>query len=257
MFSEEHDAVVAASRKKIQLLRSNFLGYFISSMLAGIYIGISVILVYTIGAQLSAAQSPWAKAAMGASFGVGLSLVIMAGAELFTGNVLAVSAGLFKKMISWADAIWMMLVCYVGNMAGSILLALVYAQTGLNTGIVGDFIANSSATKMALPWGQLFFRGLLCNMLVCLAIWCSFRCKEEVAKLIMVFWCLFAFITSGFEHSVANMTLLAIGLANPGSAAVSIGGYAYNLAVVTLGNIVGGVLFVALPYYVIARSRRN
>ena len=73
-------------------------------------------------------------------------------------------------------------------------------MAGLANGPVGEFIAKTSATKMSLPASDLFFRGILCNMLVCLAVWCSFKCKEETSKLIMIFWCLFVFITAGFGH---------------------------------------------------------
>ena len=93
--------------------------------------------------------------------------------------------------------------------------------------------------------------------LVCLAVWCGFKCKSESGKLIMIFWCLFAFITTGFEHSIANMTLLTISLLAPMEAAVTIGGYAYNLIVVTLGNMVGGILFVAIPYYLISKKKET
>jgi hypothetical protein len=85
-------------------------------------------------------------------------------------------------------------------------------------------------------------------------VWCGYRCKEEVAKLIMIFWCLFAFISSGFEHSIANMTLLAIGLLAPGTAAVSLAGYAFNLLAVTLGNMVGAIVFLAIPYHLISNE---
>jgi nitrite transporter NirC len=91
-------------------------------------------------------------------------------------------------------------------------------------------------------------------MLVCLAIWCSFRCKSESGKLIMIFWCLFAFITSGFEHSIANMTLLSIGLMAPFSASIGFVGYFYNILIVSLGNMVGGILFIALPYFLISKK---
>ncbi|MBS4804768.1 MAG: formate/nitrite transporter family protein, partial [Clostridium sp.] len=103
---------------------------------------------------------------------------------------------------------------------------------------------------------ELFFRGILCNMLVCLAVWCTFRCKEESSKLIMIFWCLFVFITAGFEHSVANMTLLTIGLLSPLGHAVSVSGYAYNILIVSLGNMVGGILFIAVPYFIISRKKK-
>jgi len=249
MFSDEFAAVAGAGQKKSNLLKQNFTGYFIGSMLAGIYVGFGVILSFSIGGFMSAAQSPWLKMVMGLSFGVALSLVIMAGAELFTGNAFIMAAGLLKKSVAWADAAWLLLVSYAGNLAGSVLLAYLYFLTGLDSGPVGSFIAATAAMKMSLPFGQLFFRGVLCNILVCLAVWCSFKLKGEAAKLIMIFWCIFVFMSSGFEHSIANMTLLAIALFNPGAAAVSAGGYAYNLLAVTLGNFVGAVVFVALPYF--------
>lgn len=257
MFSDEFALVVGAGQKKIKLLQTNLTGYFLSSMLAGLYVGLGIILIFSIGGFLSAAQSPFTKTVMGISFGIALSLVIIAGAELFTGNVFVMTAGLARKGVTWAQAGWLLLVSYVGNLAGSVLLAYVYFLTGLSTGPVGEFIAKTSATKMGLPFGQLFFRGVLCNILVCLAVWSSFRCKEEVAKLIMVFWCLFAFITAGFEHSVANMTLLAIALFNPAGAAVSVGGYVYNLVAVSLGNMVGAVLFLAIPYSLISLDKKE
>jgi nitrite transporter NirC len=122
---------------------------------------------------------------------------------------------------------------------------------------VGEFIAATAATKMSVPFFPLLLRGVLCNVLVCLAVWCNFRCKSESGKLIMIFWCLFAFITSSFEHSIANMTLLTVALFAPFEAAVSVGGYFYNILVVTLGNMLGGILFIALPYYVISKKKEG
>lgn len=130
-----------------------------------------------------------------------------------------------------------------------------FSRAGLAVGPVGEFIAKASALKMAISAENLFFRAVFCNMLVCIAIWCTFKCKEETSKLIIIFWCLFSFITTGFEHSIANMTLLTIGILNPFQEAVSLWGYIYNIGVVTLGNMVGGILFVAIPYYIISRKK--
>jgi nitrite transporter NirC len=257
MFTEEFATVILAAQKKIKLLRTNPAGYFLAALLAGFYVGLGIILIFSIGGQLSASGTPWIKVIMGVSFGIALSLVIMAGAELFTGNVLVMSAGLLRKSIRWADAGYLLLISYLGNLTGSVLVAWLYHMTGLGAGPVGEFIAKASAVKMALPAGQLIFRGILCNILVCLAVWCTFRLKEETARLIMIFWCLFAFITSGFEHSIANMTLLAIALLNPGAAAVSAGGYVYNVLLSSLGNILGAVLFLALPYATISRTTKE
>ncbi len=99
-------------------------------------------------------------------------------------------------------------------------------------------------------------RGILCNILVCLAVWCAFKLKEETAKLIMIFWCLFAFITSGFEHSIANMTLLSLSLMVPHPDTVSLAGLAANLVPVTIGNIIGGAVFIGAAYW-FANSEKN
>lgn len=253
MFLDEVKAVAAAAKAKSALLKKNPAGYYISAMLAGVYVGFGVLLAFTIGGLLDGA--PYTRILMGVSFGVALSLVVFAGSELFTGNNLVMTMGTLQKTVTLSDSIKLWIVCYLGNWAGAILLALAFYFGGAATGAVGEFIANSSATKMSLPFTQLLFRGILCNMLVCLAVWCSTKCKSESAKLIMIFWCLFAFITSGYEHSIANMTLLTVSLLSPGAAAVSIGGYFYNILVVTLGNMIGGILFVALPYALICRQK--
>lgn len=247
MFQEEYGLAANAAQAKVGLLKSNPKGYFALSMLAGMYVGFGILLIFSIGGMLSG--QPYTKIVMGVSFGIALSLVVIAGAELFTGNNLVMFAGMSKGRVSLAEACKLWIVCWVGNLVGSVVLAVLFHLSGLNTGAIGEFIAATSAAKMNASFSALLVRGILCNTLVCLAVWCGFRCKTESGKLIMIFWCLFAFITTGFEHSVANMTLLAIGLLNPCGAAVSMGGYVYNLVVVTLGNMIGGIVFVAIPYY--------
>ena len=256
MFNEEFNKVAGAAKAKSDLLKNNKLGYFVSSMLAGIFVGMAIMLIFTIGGLLTAAESPATKIVMGISFGGALSLVVFAGSELFTGNNFVMAVGSLNKSLSWVDTIKVWIVSFIGNLVGSILAGYMFYLAGLAKGPVGEFIANTTATKMSLPAQELFFRGLFCNILVCLAVWCTFRCKDDVSKLIMIFWCLFIFITAGFEHSVANMTLLTIGLLSPGTAAVSIAGYIYNIGVVTLGNMIGGIFFVAIPYYLISRKNK-
>lgn len=255
MFSEEFNNVALAGKAKLNLLKESKGQYLVSAMLAGIYVGLGIMLIFTIGGLLTSAGSPVTKIVMGASFGVALSLVAMAGAELFTGNNFIMTASSMKGEVSWGDTIKVWIAGFIGNLLGSILAGIVFWAAGLATGPVGEFIANTSATKMSLPAGHLFFRGILCNVLVCLAIWCTFRLKSDSGKLIMIFWCLFVFITAGFEHSIANMTLLTIGLLAPHTAAVSIGGYIYNIGIVTLGNMVGGIL-LALAYYYVSKKKK-
>ena len=256
MFNEEFNKVAGAAKAKSDLLKNNKLGYFVSSMLAGIFVGMAIMLIFTIGGLLTAAESPATKIVMGISFGGALSLVVFAGSELFTGNNFVMAVGSLNKSLPWIDTVKVWIVSFIGNLVGSILAGYMFYLAGLAKGPVGEFIANTTATKMSLPAQELFFRGLFCNILVCLAVWCTFRCKDDISKLIMIFWCLFIFITAGFEHSIANMTLLTIGLLSPGTAAVSITGYAYNIGVVTLGNMIGGIFFVAVPYYLISRKNK-
>src|SRR5690606_29052283 len=146
---------------------------------------------------------------------------------------------------------------YVGNFAGSIIVALLFFYSGLTVGNVATFITEQASIKMNTPFMELLFRGILCNILVCLAVWSSNKLKEETAKLIMIFWCLFAFITAGFEHSVANMTLLSISLLVPHPDTVSIMGLFSNLIPVTIGNIIGGALFIGAAYWFIVYGKQK
>lgn len=253
MFFDEISAVMQAAKVKSDFLKKNLLGYFLSSIFAGMFVGFGVLLIFTIGGMLTG--QPYVKIVMGVSFGIALSLVVMAGAELFTGNNFIMTIGALGKTVRFKDVCKVWLISFIGNWLGAIILAAIYSGTGLGAGAVGEFIANATATKMGIDLIPLFLRGIMCNMLVCLAIWCSFRCKSESGKLIMIFWCLFAFITSGFEHSIANMTLLTVGLISPFESAISLGGYFYNIIVVSLGNMVGGILFLAVPYFIVAKKK--
>jgi len=253
MYYEEITAVMKAAKTKVDFLKDNPLGYFIASLLAGIFVGFGILLIFTVGGLLNGL--PYTKIVMGISFGIALSLVIIAGAELFTGNNFIMAVGAMGKKVSWKDVIRLWIVCYIGNWIGSIILALLFLGSGLNKGNVGEFIASAAATKMGIDILPLFIRGILCNILVCVAVWSGFRCKSDSGKLIMISLCLFAFITTGFEHSVANMTLLTIGLISPFKAAVSLGGYFYNIITVTLGNMVGGIICLAIPYFLISKKK--
>jgi nitrite transporter NirC len=251
------EKVALAAESKAAALRRDRLGYFILSALAGIYVGFGIVLIFAIGAPLSAANSPLTKAVMGASFGIALSLVIFAGSELFTGNNLFMTIGALTGRSRLADLALLWGWCFAGNLAGSLLLAWLVAQSGaLSADPQQSFVLKTVAAKMTLPFWTLVVRGVLCNWLVCLAVWCAARTQSETARLVMIFWCLFAFIGAGFEHSVANMTLLGIGLFLPHAAPVTWAGFAWNIGAVTLGNVVGGAGFVAGLYWLASPVKR-
>ena len=254
MFSEDYTAAANAAAAKSAFLKKNPAGYFLLSVLAGMFIGFGVLLVFTLSGAM--AGSPFTKLVMGCTFSVALSLVVIAGAELFTGNNMVMTAGLLRKTVTASDVIRLWAVCWLGNLAGSVLLAGTYYLTGLYSGATLTAMTDAAAAKMTAGFVPLLARGMLCNTLVCLAVWCGFRAKTEAGRLIMVFWCILAFFATGFEHSVANMTLLTLSLMNSGgNEAISMGGYWFNLLTVTAGNMIGATLCVALPYHAASIER--
>ena len=229
-------------------------GYFVSAMIAGLFIAFGSFVSNAVAAPFFEAGDPMQKFMSAATFSVALSLVVMAGAELFTGNNFVLGAAGFAKKLSWGTIVKVWVICYIGNWVGSLIAAFLFQASGAASGTVGELFASASATKMGMAPLNLVLRGIFCNTLVCLAVWCGTKLKSESGKLIMVFLCIITFMLCGFEHSVANMTTLAVGLMNAGDAAVSLGGYFYNLLFVTIGNLIGGVIVVALPYYLIAKK---
>lgn len=157
--------------------------------------------------------------------------------------------GMLNKAITFKDMIFMWIAAYIGayigNIVGSVVLAIIYVFSNSASKSVVDFIVKVSKVKVAALPQELFFKGILCNILVCLAVLAGIKLKEETARLIMVLVS-FAFITAGFEHSVANMTLLMMGIMYKG---ITLNGYFYNLLFVTLGNIVGGGFIGYVCYY--------
>lgn len=259
MFTESVKSVVEAAVKKRDFMDKHPLRYFVSAMLAGAFVGLGIILIFTLGAPLAAIKSPFQPLVMGASFGIALTLVIFAGSELFTGNNMFFTASTLAGRTSVKDLGKNWTLVFLGNLAGAVVLSLLVLGTGLFKGIAPEhLIFAAAAKKMSLPVMELFFRGILCNWLVCLAIWMASRTTNDAAKIMLIWWCLFAFIASGYEHSVANMTLLSTALLLPGHpATITIAGWMHNMIPVTLGNIVGGSLFMAAAYWFISPVRKT
>jgi nitrite transporter NirC len=230
--------------------RSSPLRYLASSALAGAYVGIAVVLLISLSAPLAASGSAATKIVQAAVFGVALTLVVFAGAELFTGNAMVMLQGLRGRTVRGVDlaAVWG--ASLVGNLVGSLVLAAVVHGGGTLTGPGADLIATVTDAKAATAGPQLFWRSVLCNLLVCLGLWMASRVQSDAAKAIVLWWALLAFIGSGFEHSIANMTIFGLGILE-GSATV--GELARNLLWTVPGNVVGGGLIVGLGYSWIGR----
>ena len=254
LYTDVIDKLAQSSLDKSNLNKLSPSRSLISAMLGSFFVSLGIMLIYTIGGIMAHHDIGTYKILMGVSFGVALSLVIMAGGDLYTGNAMITAVGFLKKKINKKEGLLIIFTSWIGNLIGGLIGAGLYISAGLATGsndYIGEFIIKNAITKTTLPWNELFFRGLLCNVLVCLAIWMAYKLKEETAKILMIFWCLFAFITSGFEHSVANMSFIGMGyFLDPSS--VTLSGFFHNLLWVSIGNYVGGVLFLGIPYFFIS-----
>jgi len=209
----------------------------------------------------------------GAVFGTGLMLVLMAGGELFTGNMLIIVTLLDRKttarkmLLNW-------LLVYAGNFSGSLFIAWMMYYSGLfnsSNGLLGGMTIKIAALKTGLPFHSAFFLGLMCNWLVCLAVWVSSGAKNAAGKALTIFFIICLFITSGFEHSVANMYYIPAGIfakQNPlwqtmsGLSADQLANLNWvnfivrNLIPVTLGNMVGGAGMVGMLYWIVYKIKR-
>jgi nitrite transporter NirC len=226
--------------------------YLASSALAGAYVGVAIVLLVSLSAPLVAAGSAGAKLVQAGVFGVALTLVVFAGAELFTGNAMVMLQGWWRRSVRPRDLALVWLASLVGNVAGSIALAAAVHAGGTLTGPGATLIGTITASKDAATGPQLFWRAILCNALVCLALWMAARTRSDAAKLAVLWWALLAFIGSGFEHSIANVTTFSLG-ALEGS--IGWGALARNLLWTIPGNVVGGGLVIGLGYAWMARPR--
>jgi formate/nitrite transporter len=221
------------------------------SVLAGVFISLGAAAFSAALVGTTAGFGP-ARLLGGLIFSTGLILVIVAGAELFTGNTLIVMAWVDGRvklralLRNWAYA-------FLGNMAGAFAVAALMGFSGLLSGPQGETARAIAEAKAGLGPLEAFTRGLLCNMLVCLAVWLTFAARSVTDKILAIVFPITAFVLLGYEHSVANMYLIPVGWL--AGAPVTAGDFAANLVPVTLGNVAGGAGGVALTYWLAYRPR--
>ena len=239
---------------------------FVLAILAGLFIGCGgmFMLLVKSDATLGFAAS---SVLGGAAFSCGLFFVFTAGAELFTGNNL-MSIGFLSRKYPLSALLRSWFVVYVGNLVGSLLLVALLALAnfgGMGGGTVAATMVSVAAGKCALPWTVAFGRAIMCNILVCLAVWMSFAARTVVDKFLCAALPVTMFVACGFEHCVANMFFIPLGLVAAASgvapeganmAALTTSGMLSNLSAATLGNMVGGAVVLAGMYWIAYAKKR-
>ncbi|HJV68150.1 formate/nitrite transporter family protein [Ideonella sp.] len=240
---------VGMAKARLPLLTLALLG-----VLAGAFIGLGSLL-YTLVMSDASLGFAAQRFLGGLVFSLGLVLVVVAGAELFTGNSL-IAMGWASRCVSTPELLRNWAVACVANFVGAAGLALLVGWSGamaMNQGAVAQAVVKIASAKAALPWAEAFFRGVLCNVLVCMAVWMTLAGRSVTDKIVAIVFPITAFVAAGFEHSIANMYFfpLAMWLGAP----LGWGDMLHNLAPVIAGNIVGGSVLVALVYWVIYLRR--
>ena len=228
---------------------------FVLAIFAGMFIAFGAYGSQVVG--INGGTEPAAKLMGALIFPVGLLMVIMAGAELFTGNSLIIISVLDKKATiggmfkNWA-------IVYLGNFVGSIFVAamLTYSHAySLFGGTLAESVVNTARNKVMLTLPDAFLKAILCNILVCIAVWISFSAEDVAGKILGLYLPIVLFVASGYEHSIANMYFIPAGILASGEYGIAVEGLTWsafflnNLLPVTIGNVIGGVCVVGLGYF--------
>lgn len=212
-------------------------------ILAGMFIGFGCHIFITATASETTVITKLIGSAL---FPAGLMMVIFCGAELFTGNNLMTLA-LMKGEITLKDMLRNWLIVFCGNMIGSVFIAFLLASSGLYTGDVMNRAAAVATAKVSMPFAEAVIRGILCNILVVLACWFQAGAREMSGKILAIWFPITLFVFAGFEHSIANMTYIPLGMF--AGADITVSSFLLgNLLPVTIGNLIGGALFIPLFY---------
>ena len=254
---------------------SSALKILFKAVLAGFMIGLGAVASNVAAHNIS--KVGVARLVAGCVFPVGLMMVILLGAELFTGDCL-VAMSVFDKKQKLGFFVKLLVIVYIGNFIGSLILAAMVAFSGqfdYSSGLLGAYTIKVALGKVGISFGKGIISGVLCNFLVCAAVVMATCAKDVTGKLLSSFFAIMLFVTAGFEHCVANMYYIPAGILaalNPDYSQLAVSTYGIteqqlaslniqnlfitNLLPVTIGNIIGGIVFVALPLYYLNKTKK-
>lgn len=243
------EQVLQLAHKKQTIFRGSRGRFTTRAALASMFIGFGVIVAFKTGSVFYNVQSPFTYPMAAITFGAAIILIAYGGGDLFTGNTFYFTYAVLKKKIRWPEVLKIWTYSYIGNILGAVAFAFLIMGTGLfRSNSVNGFLLNVVSYKMNAPAAELFFRGILCNWLICLAFFIPMNLKGDGPKLFTMVLFVFCFFISGYEHSIANMCTFAIALVLDHPGTISVRGVIHNLIPVTLGNLIGGGALMAGLY---------
>ena len=239
MSSHPYSKALDAAEKKATLLARSPLRYLLSALLAGAYLTIVGFVFWAVRQNFG--DDPASKLLASLFFGVGLSVIVFTGTELFTSNNMYLTISTLARRTTWRNTAHLWTMCWLGNLAGAAVIAALLYGAGAVQALPPDHaLIEGAKHKMALSSSAIFFKGILANWVVCLAVWVNLHLKEEITRLLTIILIVFIFLYLGFEHSIANMGTFAVAiLADP---SLSAGAMLANLFWATFGNTIGGGL---------------
>lgn len=245
MYYSDISAVSKTAENKADICNHQLGKFFIRAIMAGFYIVVATILSNVTAAVLYPAYPQFAKILGALLFSIAIILIVFIGGELFTGNNMTMAIGFYNKTCRAADMVKVWIVSYIGNFIGAFTFSALFVASGASRQIMTDYYNSFIFTKLSATPMELLLRGILCNFMVCLAVWTATRMKSESGKLIVMFCVIMTFVVSGFEHCVANMGTFSIGYMLLGGLDLRL--ILRSMIFVTAGNIIGGAILLALP----------
>lgn len=256
MVNETVNGIVNQGKNQANFLKQNPFGFLLSAMISGIFM--------SVGPSLSAAvwvqnvNSPFIEFLSSALVPIGITMVIFAGTMIFPGSTFISTLSALKQNITWKDVLKVLIVVHIGNWSGTILFSFLFLAGNQFQGGVGEYIIQLFSDKTDLNFWHLLARAFMANIWVCAAVWSTFRSKSDSGKIIMIILCHLAYMATGFENSVANMSQGSLALlATGGMEKIGIAKYLYVVYSTTLGNALAGVLIFAIPFWIISKERKQ
>ncbi len=243
MVFQEVESISNAAVKKEGLLQEHRGKYMIRAIMAGVFVALAMVL-NTVSNHIFFQSNPAAGKVVGALyFSVAVLLIVLVGGELYTGNNFVMGFASYDHRVKWKKTVQIWIVSWIGNLIGAIGFALLFVAAGVSGS--DAYIRSFMHGKIYIPYNEMFFRAILCNFMVCLAVLCGMKIKSDVGKIVMIIILISGFTISGFEHSVADMGIYTLSAVF--TPEIPIGKLLLNLIIVSVGNMVGGTLLLALP----------